>query len=466
MPSDLKQLRKLSGSDVIKKDGFNDRTLSLPKLITPEEVRRRLGSAQVGDLGPLQEVYLLMDTDSRYSGIVNSLYASVIACPIKVTPSEKKNRDSKRAYELAQQMFGVHRLTKAAVAMTLAKTYVRGVGIYEVNWDVMRGTDGKKYIFPTNLRIVPPTRYLMNVEYQSDHYGELMIASNDKPEGHTLDEYPYGKIIALTDGTDEGFFDLAGAARRCLRWWLIKTYTELWWSQYTETYGEPGRVAYVSPGTKRAQIARIERFLKTLGRSMYAIFDNDVDLEFMSQSLGTPATYKQIIDLANAEIAVAIHGQTQTTDGGEYGSYAKAKVQLGVRLEIVQLVCQIIQAGLQELLKYFVDFNFGADFDPSLMPTIAPVVKAEEDKEKLTNVFDKITKIVAVPTSHIYESLEIPIPEDGEETIGPEDRTPDINPFADQSGDPESGTESGSEGGGGKGKGDNPGKDSSGSVPE
>lgn len=421
MPTDLKKLRQLAKKDDIATgQNWTDRGIAIPNLISPTEVKNRISSAQSGDLGPLQEIYLLMDTDSRYSGIVNSLYASVINCPIKVMRADKDTRDSRRAHQLAQQMFGIHRLSKAAVAMAFAKTYIRGTGIYEINWDIMKGTDGRKYIFPTSINVVPPTRYLMETNYADEHYSELKIQTLDEPAGLPLSAFPYGKIIALSDGTDPGFYDLAGAARRCLRWWLTKKYTELWWNQYNETYGEPARVAYVPPGSKRS--ASLQRFLKELGRSMYGIFDSDVEIDFLNNSLGTPATYKQIIDLANAEIAVAIHGQTQTTDGGEYGSYAKAKVQLGVRLEIVQLVCQIVQTGLQELLKYFITFNLGENFDPSLMPEIKPVVRESEDKQMLANVFDRITKIIPVPTAHIYESLEIPQPEDGEETIGPEDR--------------------------------------------
>lgn len=401
---------------------FDDRFGILPLELTPDQLRNAKALSSLGELGPLQMIYILMDTDSRFSGIVNSLKSAVAMCPLKWTRPKKNNsRGAKTAEKVVNEQF--KRINVVRLIKQLTRPYFTGVSIWENEWRLMPSSvsNGRDLAFFRGIRWVSGSRYRMEMDPLMDHFGEVLITSMEDPLGSPVESFQPGALSYMDDGTDPGFFDMAGVARSCLGWWLSKVYTQIFWTQHNETFGQPARVAYVPNNVGAEEKKKVEKFLQHLGRYLYAIFEEDIEIDLLhAVNTGTVTTFKELIGLANAEMAVAVHGQVQTVDGGEYGSYAKAQVQFRVRREIVMLVCVMVIQVMKEIVKYMCEFNIDPQFDPDDMPEGKIVVPRAEERVAHAEFFDIVTDFMEVNEDQIREELELdPIDEDDPQTIGP-----------------------------------------------
>lgn len=403
---------------------FYDRLSVIPEEIRPEEVRERIANASQGYIGPLQELYMLMETDARYFGYLKQLRSAVTACPVKAVQSRNKSRGSKRALKLIQEQYA--HVNVPRMIRQLVRPYDRGMALWRPLWTIEHSKSmGGDAVWFHGLENVSSTRLLQINDPTSDHNGELGVTSIDYPNGRPLSTFQEGSILlGLDPDAEQGYYDLAGAARACLGWWLAKNYTKTFWSEHNQTHGEPIRTAFVPPDIGDDELKKLEKFMRHLGRYMYGIFDEDVEIELQnSVNTGTVSTYQQMIAMANDEMAIATVGQVQTSDGGRDGSYAKAAVQYKVQRLIVVSIVQMVASFIRELDHMICKFNLSEDFDPADLPDHRPFVPRPEDKETLVKFYDMATKIMPVKASQIREDLELEIiDDDDEETIGPEDR--------------------------------------------
>lgn len=417
---------------------FSSRLSQVPEEASPESVRRAITQAAGGYIGPLQELYMMMETDARYKGLLRQLSSFVGSCPVRGKAAKTHNRGSKKAYELI--MANYKRANVPRLIRQLTAPHVRGVTVWQRIWKledspVMKG----KTLFLRGLQTVPGSRLIMKSDPYEAHFGEIAITSQAFPQGRPVSTYPQGSILFGQDEEAEaGYYDMAGAARSCLGWWLAKTYTKSYWSDHNKTHGEPIRTAFVPDTMKPAELAKLKRFLSDMGRNMYGIFDEDIDIQLQNAvNTGTVSTYREMIEMSNDEMAVALVGQNQTSDGGRNGSYAKSAVHYQVQRLIGITVVQLVRELLYELNLDICKFNISEDFDPDDLPDYGPVVPRSEDKKTLVSMYAQAVKLVPVKISQIQADLDLEEPEDDDETIGPDthqqDRPVDpLNPAASQ----------------------------------
>lgn len=422
MTTTVKSLAKNRGYSVER--GWEDKFNLVRSEVTPDEVANRLDMAARGIIGPLQGVYAVMETDARYSGILNSLKADVAGCPIRVFQSDTKSRGSKTAYNLVKEQY--RRINNVSLLRMLCKPYYRGLAAWEMVWEIQNSSyAGREVAFIKELVPIPGTRLLVNLDPNQGLYGEVRIVSQKYANGRPITDYPDGVILYADEGDIEpGYQDMAGAARRCLSWWLAKTYHAVFWTSFNETQGEAVRYASVPDNYGSEDMRKLEQYLKYLGRNMYGIFDEEVDITLLEGNRSsTVNTYQTFINLANDEMAIGLVGQVQTSGGGKEGSYAKAAVQYRVLRSIKVAVAAMIEEILYEMNLQFCRHNIDEDFDPSDLPIVKPIVPRPEDRETLVKFYDMATKIVDIPVRQIRQELDIEEAIDGEETVGPEDRS-------------------------------------------
>lgn len=432
-----KNARGLTGTVLTGERQFMDRLGLIPEEMRPEEVRSRINQAQAGYLGPLQEMYMLMETDARYRGLLKQLRSAVASCPVKAKPAEKKGRGAKKAYELVKDNY--RRLNLPRTIRQMTQPHVRGVCVWRNLWTIENSSVmGGDTAFFRGLEPVAGSRLLMINDPTSEFNGQLGIQSMDHPAGRPVTDYqPGALLVGMDEEAEKGYYDLAGTARSCLGWWLAKGYTKTFWGEHNQTFGEPVRMAFVPDGTDPEQVKKLERFMKFMGRHMYGIFDEDIDVQLQNAvNTGTVSTYKEMIMMANDEISIATVGQVLTSDGGSSGSYAKAAVHFQVQRLIVIAICQMIKELLYEINLTLCQFNISEDFDPEDLPSYGPVVPRSEDKKTLADMYSVATSLVKVKLSQIRDDLELETPEDDDETIGPEDKSAVAGPAVGGAGDP------------------------------
>lgn len=94
------------------------------------------------------------------------------------------------------------------------------------------------------------------------------------------------------------------------------------WALFQEIYGQPLRLGKTT-SYKPEDRDRLETFLKDMGSSSYAVFDNEMSIEFVATS-ATDAynTYNEMIKMLDAEIAKLIIGGSLINEGG--ASYSQS----------------------------------------------------------------------------------------------------------------------------------------------
>lgn len=407
-------------SALLKQTSRLGRTSELVGEITPADVASAISAADSGDLGPLQGLYLRMPaSDARIKGHLTALQSGLLANPLRVFPSKSGTPASTEYAQIASDM--LYMMKSSDVIRRMAMPYLTGVRVYEALYTDAKGRDGKTRILPYELSVVPPTLYKMDMEKDSETYGEIKIKTEDDQDGIPVSEFPWGRLIVGTDGSEQGWYDMGGAYRPCLFWYLVKNKNSQWWAELNENYGEPQRIGYFDEAANEEDLFALEQHLKNVGRAAWALFPNDIDLELLENKLsGTVKTYDDLIELANREIAIAILGVTQTSDGGNQGSYAKANIHMSIQYQVLSAIALMIKEQLDDLVAATIAFNVGPNFDPADLPEIRLVVPNPEQKEVKARVL-KLAQELGLPigAQHVRDELGIPEPDEEDEILEP-----------------------------------------------
>jgi phage gp29-like protein len=394
-----------------------DRTGAFSQELTPERIERALRGASGGSLGELQDIYTKMQaTDAHVQACMKSVKSALASYPIRVAESKTRNEASRAAAEMAQDM--IARLNHNKLVRQMANAHFSGVRIFENMFDLVETERGPQ-VFLADLKLVPPARYKFETEDGNPRYGMLMIVTEDEQEGKHLDKFPYGKLLVVEDGEHEdGFYDLAGAGRSCLFWYLAKNMSSQWWAEFNELYGQPLRIGYHDETMSESERDDMARYMRNLSRASWAIFPEHSDVQFVEMNKnGTVKTYNDLIGLGNNEISKAIVGQIGTMGRDKYGSYGEAGVLNTVRFEIIMSNAEMIETALQQAILHCAQMNLDPAFDPADLPRCYLPIPNPEEKIKKAELFDRARRFIRIPMAYVHDELGIPTADASEEVI-------------------------------------------------
>lgn len=110
---------------------------------------------------------------------------------------------------------------------------------------------------------------------------------------------------------------------------LWKRSAEQAWSEYSEIFGQPIRIAKTSSNVEMDR-KRLSNFVQELGNSAWAVIDEEESIEFIETSrTDAHEIYKELIDFMNKEISKVILGSTMIVDDGASYSQSKVHAQIG-----------------------------------------------------------------------------------------------------------------------------------------
>lgn len=422
MPDSQVDLSRRFEDMIMQKDGYDERLGLIPREISPSKMRTIIQNAATGDLGDLYELYDKMEsTDSRYGGLVSSFKSAIGGVPLKVVAAEGRSEGEKAiaedyatVIEENLAMLDTHNLMKA-----LAEVYLNGAKVFTMSYRLEEYPYNRRIAVVDEVKEVAGQRLGMETNQTSDHYGELLVKSLQNPEGVPVSSLDDRMIFEVSDGDQENKYDMAGAARRCLGWYITKIYAQLWWTEFVETYGQPIRIGRYPSGASDSAKNIMKGFLKMLGKSAYGMFPSGMELQLLEPSgSANPATFKDLLDQANKEMAVSILGQSETVGGQKRGSHAKVKELNSIRFEILQDVAKIIQKGFKQIVKNIIRVNYGGNYNVRLLPKVQPILVNPQDSESKMKVFKEAASMgLQIPIDHIHEQLGIPKPKIGETII-------------------------------------------------
>jgi len=106
---------------------------------------------------------------------------------------------------------------------------------------------------------------------------------------------------------------------------LFKRFAQSAWSEFTEIFGMPIRIAKTNTKDKEA-LNRMEQMMVDMSTAFYAIIDHDEVIEFIETAKTDGAVYDKLIDRSNSEISKLISGAVlgERSPGG-----SRAKEQVG-----------------------------------------------------------------------------------------------------------------------------------------
>jgi phage gp29-like protein len=114
----------------------------------------------------------------------------------------------------------------------------------------------------------------------------------------------------------------------------MKHYSRADWMAYSEIYGMPWRWVEFTDAVVDADRATAKEMVENIGSDTAAALPEGVQLKTLEVS-GTGETFQKQLEWADNTISILYLGQTLTTDIGDRGSFAAAKVHDNVRADLL-----------------------------------------------------------------------------------------------------------------------------------
>jgi hypothetical protein len=204
----------------------------------------------------------------------------------------------------------------------------------------------------------------------------------DKGDAHHILYCPHGEYRGW----------MRGKAFSIVNWWLARQYALRDANRFSEARGLATLLAISPMGADIDDIANFRAALENMGQENVIQLPQSADpsigkyaVEFLEQKSTTYEIFHTIIELANAEICLAILGQN--LGGGQEvkeGSFAAARVHADVRQQLLQQdATSLAWCIYEQVARPFAALNFG---NPDLAPFCTWRVEPEEDEATRSKV--------------------------------------------------------------------------------
>lgn len=262
---------------------------------TPSTIRTAVFTADGGDMGAAADLCSAMRRDARIRGILGTRTVGMMTLPrILEGGGVRARKHLEAVWDLAAPSTELSEL--------LAWGLLLGVGVAQVCWKPLGGT----YV-PT-LQVWDP-RWLRQdfSDPNSDPQWFIQTADQEIP----IDP-GQGWVIFTPYGTYQpwrrGLFNSLAVP------WLLKQYALLDRSRHSEVNGSPAWVG-TTAGLNEEQRQNFLSDLRSMSRDARIVLPEGCDLNLIEAAGRTSDIYREAIEWADEEMAIAIAGQNVTTEG-------------------------------------------------------------------------------------------------------------------------------------------------------
>lgn len=365
--------------------------------LNPSRLASVLASANDGDIYDyLTLAEEMEEREPHYGSVLRTRKLAIEGLPRNVEAAGEDDK-SQQIAEAVRKLIAKPKFEDLISGATDA--LAKGFAAVEITWDGFT---------PVDYQWRDP-RYFA---FSRDDAYTLKIRNEDSQAGDVL---PPHKFVVHYPKLKSGVPIRGGLARMAVLMYMCKTYTLADWMAYLEVFGMPIRVGKYNNGASNDDKAVLKRAVANIGSDAAAIIPESMLIEFIeSGGKGGETLYEKNADFLDKQISKAVLGQTMTADDGS--SRSQAEVHNEVRLDLLESDAKKLQATInQQLIKPFVDFNFGVQ---AVYPLLVFYVEKPED---IAGLVDGVSKLVPlglkVSQSFLRDKLGIPDPQDDDELL-------------------------------------------------
>lgn len=256
-------------------------------------------------------------------------------------------------------------------------------------------------------------------DYRDGMYwpAELLEYSNLdlRKKNRKLELYEKGRVVELAPYKFISILYRRPTLHTLLKYYIFYSYALNNWAQFTETYGKPIRVGKYDSQITAEELSTLKAAIKALGTDQGVVISKETEIEFIDYASKDKSQnlYETLCKFVTDRITRAILGQTLSTQEGDTGSYAQAKVHNEVRKDIAEEDIADLRRFLNVICGYADAVNFGGSGIELWLASVSPV-----DLEKRI-VIDEKLRAMGLPISqdHFYDTYEVDRPEKGQELM-------------------------------------------------
>lgn len=329
---------------------YKERSARTLNTWTPSQIRATYAAAEAGHIMRAADLIDAALEDDRVAGTLGTRVRGLLGLPTYLEPPNDQTAMDAPIMQAFETDF-LRAYPEPVLEELITWGLTLGVGLGEQRWSK---ADGRLVPF---LRVWSP-RYLrfdFNTEtwiLTTANAGEVRIEPDDPrwvlymPYG---DHRPWRRALFRSVGL----------------WWLLKRYAIQDWATYGESHGNPVRVGTAPQGASKTDRDQLAADLADISGMSGIALPPEYDLKLVEATADTWQTFQGQIRAADAGIAVAVLGQTLTTEVTG-GSLAAAKVHDIVRHDLLESDEASASTILhQRGATYWALFNYG---DANLAP--------------------------------------------------------------------------------------------------
>lgn len=349
-------------------------------------------------------IYQDMLRDGHVRSVVQTRRLAVLGKDWRIEAATEDPADQKVRDVVEESIRGIRGFERTR--RDLLDGVLKGFAVGEVMWAARNGQ-----IVPVEVRRRGQHRFVFDAD------GRLRLLTLQRMiDG---EELPDRKFLVLQyDADPENPYGVGIGQSIYWAWWF-KKHGIKFWVVFMDRFAQPLPMGKYPPGTDEATQEKLLDILKSIQTDQAVKIPNTLEITLLEAArTSTVGVYDPFIDKMNAEISKAVLGQTLTTQEGKTGSLALGQVQADVRQEIVEADADLEDEVFRDqLIRWIVDFNFGADVPA---PWFVTETEAQKDMVALANR-DKILHSMGtrIPETYVRDTYAIPEPQGDEPVLPP-----------------------------------------------
>lgn len=382
--------------------------------ITPARLAEILRKAETPGYGAAEDYVelaeIMEERDPHYFGVVQTRRRQVAQLGVTIEPASDAASDVADA-DLVRRYFAREELEDELY--DLLDAISKGWAIAEIIWDV-----SASQWMPARLVHRLPQWF----DWDADSGTRLQL----RDEGGWSDLPPW-KFVVHAPQAKSGLPIRSGLARVAAWTWLFKNLAVKDWARFCEAYGHPIRVGRFPASASADDRATLYRAVQQIAADAAAILPEGMTIDFVGdvQARGRSEIFGDLIAYLDAQISVAVLGQTLTTQGsdGGSGSYALGQVHDRVRRDIERSDARQLAATLRrDLVIPMVSLNHGPR---DAWPRVLIERKDPADVALVSQALERLVPLgLRVRADDARSMLGLEAPGDDDDVLAPPDAGP------------------------------------------
>jgi phage gp29-like protein len=395
---------------------------------TPHETNSTLASALNGGLHHFHLLcHAMIDSWPKLQKAINEIAGMASVAPWKVHPYAKRGekptpKAEKQAKEIETLIWGMkprpeyHELGLEDTIRTLAKGFYYGHSVNEIRWDRAEFDAWR----PRCTKVVPARYYGYNHDGMIGEGGEdrLMFDQSGGEGFRNFQDFPQHRFLIAINNAHLGHAAIGGPLRSLVGYWLAATYGLKWFMAFSQRYGNPMLHATVENPN---DIPLVNKALEQAGSNGRLATLDGVKITALSPgSAAATLPQRELITLADQQCDQFILGQTLTSGTDGSGSRALGEIHQNTLHGVVDTVTDFIGGILSyQLIPAIVAINWG-DSLKGEMPEFWAKREDINDEKRAAEIMEiKLRMGIPMAKAYVHESLNSPVPAEGDELFMP-----------------------------------------------